>query len=166
MLRIFAALLAIKPAAINGNNIAIQQFDVPAQGNKLLTDLTDGWTIILPEVGNCLEARLQPACQPDRAKCNSWLRGFAFTAKPRTKQTPVAREKIETYARLAATAIGKPARSTLDFLISVEKILCHQGARPRIDTPFLFRRKFFELIFFILLRSVIVPRIQAATVAR
>jgi hypothetical protein len=45
----------LKPAAINGNDIAIQQFDVPAQGNKLLTDLTDGWTIILPEVGNYLE---------------------------------------------------------------------------------------------------------------
>ncbi len=52
-------------SAINRNHIRIEQVHVATQGHKLLANLADRRPVVLPEIRDFLEVRLQPSRQPD-----------------------------------------------------------------------------------------------------
>ena len=55
----------LEPATIYGDQVPVQQIDVATQHDELLADLADRRAVVLAEVSNRLEVRLQPARQPD-----------------------------------------------------------------------------------------------------
>ena len=67
----------LEPAAINRDHVPIKQIHVATQSHKLLAHLADRRAVILAEVGNRLEVRLQPTRQPNQLQVTT-----AFTFQP------------------------------------------------------------------------------------
>ena len=67
----------LEPAAIDSDDVTVQQVHIAAQGNKLLAHLADCRAVIFAEVSNRLEVRLQPTRQPNQLQVTP-----AFTFQP------------------------------------------------------------------------------------
>ena len=76
-------------AAVDGNELRVEQVDVAIQRDELAADLSDRWPVILAEVRDGFEVGLQLTQQPDQFKIAS---AFPFQAARRLNLVEIAVE--------------------------------------------------------------------------